>query len=69
MDRVTYRCGRCGYTENPMNHQNPESGWCSGTFVWEGARVRCTRCDRRYSTSERFYCVRCESWHTDYRLG
>lgn len=68
MANVTYTCRRCGNTEDPMNHGNPESGWCRGTFEWEGNRVRCNRCNQSYSTSERFYCTRCEAWHTDYRV-
>ena len=66
MADVTYECNRCGNYENPMNHRNPASGWCTGTFVWVGSRVQCQRCDGSYSTNERFWCSRCKEWHTDY---
>lgn len=69
MSDVDFTCDRCGYTERPMNHDNPRSGGCTGTFVWSGSRVRCGDCGRTYTTTEEFWCTRCRQWHTEYTLS
>lgn len=68
MSQVDYRCGRCGHEERPMNHRNPASGWCTGTFRWEGAWMVCSRCDGRYRSGEPYYCTECREWSRDYEV-
>lgn len=68
MSRVDYRCGACGHEERPMNHRNPSSGGCTGTFRWEGARMVCEDCGRSYRVGDPFWCTRCREWSRDYEV-